>query len=132
VVVNLGEPLLANVLKRGGGCDAKADEEDIGLGVRERAQSVVILLTGGIKQSESVGLVADPVVRDEIISYPDSYISQQRPATFAIAHDGACAFLLSFPILHSPLSVTGGRTGGGRKKTPPLECRGQIAKVLSA
>ena len=33
VVVNLGEPLLANVFERGGGCDAKADEEDIGLGV---------------------------------------------------------------------------------------------------
>lgn len=33
VVVDLGEPLLANVFERGGRRDAEADEEDVGLGV---------------------------------------------------------------------------------------------------
>jgi hypothetical protein len=33
VVVDLGEPLLADVLEGGGRCDAEADEEDVGLGV---------------------------------------------------------------------------------------------------
>ena len=33
VVVNLGEPLLADVLKGGRGGDGEADEEDVGLGI---------------------------------------------------------------------------------------------------
>lgn len=32
-MVDLREPFLAHVLERGGGCDAEADEEDVGLGV---------------------------------------------------------------------------------------------------
>jgi hypothetical protein len=50
VVVYLWEPLLADVFERGGRRDAEANEEDVGLGVRERAQAVVIFLSGGIKQ----------------------------------------------------------------------------------
>lgn len=61
MVVDLGEPLLADVLERGGGGDAEADEEDIGLGVRERSQSIVIFLTGGIKEAKRVGLVTNPL-----------------------------------------------------------------------
>ena len=60
VVVYLGEPLLADVLERGRRRDTEANQEDVGLGVRERAQAVVIFLSGGIKQSQRVRLVADP------------------------------------------------------------------------
>lgn len=60
VVVYLGEPLLADVFERGGRRDAEANEEDVGLGIRERSQAVVIFLPGGIEQSQRVGLVANP------------------------------------------------------------------------
>ena len=60
-MVDLGEPLLANVLKRGGGGDAEADEEDIGLRVRERSKSVVIFLSSGVEEAEGVGFIANPV-----------------------------------------------------------------------
>lgn len=60
VVVDLGEPLLADVLEGGGGGDAEANEEDVGLWVRQRSQSVVIFLTGGIEETEGIGFVANP------------------------------------------------------------------------
>lgn len=44
VVVDLGEPFLFHVLKRGRGSDTKADEKDVGLGIREGSKSVIILL----------------------------------------------------------------------------------------
>jgi hypothetical protein len=44
VVVDLGEPLLLDVLERCRARDREADEEDVGLRVRERTQTVVILL----------------------------------------------------------------------------------------
>jgi hypothetical protein len=51
VVVYLGKPLLAHVLEGGGRGDAEADEEDVGLGVRERPQSVVIFLPGRVEEA---------------------------------------------------------------------------------
>ena len=62
VVVDFRKPFLANVLKGRGGGDGEADQEDIGLGVRQRAKTIVILLSGGIKQTQSVGLITDPEV----------------------------------------------------------------------
>lgn len=59
-MVHLGEPLLPNVFKGGGRGHREADQEDVGLWIRERAQAIVILLTGGIKQSQGVRLIADP------------------------------------------------------------------------
>ena len=60
VVVHLWEPLFAHVLEGGGRGDGEADEEDVGLGVGEGTQTVVIFLSGGIKEAEGVWLVADP------------------------------------------------------------------------
>lgn len=60
VVVDLGEPLLLDVFKRRGRGDGEAHEEHVGLGVTQRSQSVVIFLTGGVEQTEGVGLVSDP------------------------------------------------------------------------
>lgn len=54
------EPLLADVLEGGGGGDGEADQEDVGLGVRKWAETIVILLPGSIEEAESVRLVADP------------------------------------------------------------------------
>ena len=60
VVADLGEPLVPDVVERGLGYDAEANEEYIGLGIRERPQAVVILLSGRIEQTQGIGLVADP------------------------------------------------------------------------
>jgi hypothetical protein len=62
VVVDLREPLFPDVLKGGRGGDGEADQEDISLGVGQRAQAIVILLTGGIEETESVGLITDPII----------------------------------------------------------------------
>jgi hypothetical protein len=45
VVVNLGEPLFSDVLKRSRRGDGEADQEHIRLRVRQWAQTIVILLT---------------------------------------------------------------------------------------
>lgn len=71
VVVDLGKPLLPDVFKGSGGGDREAHEENVGLGVGQGSQAVVVLLTGGIEQSERVGLVSDPeevLVSTEIFS----------------------------------------------------------------
>lgn len=60
VVVDFGEPFLANVLKRRGGSNGEADEEDIGLGIGQRTKTIVVLLTGGIEQAQGIGFITDP------------------------------------------------------------------------
>ena len=60
-MVNLGEPLLSDVLERRRRCDGEADEEDVGLGVGQRPQAVIIFLSGGIEETKGVWLVTDPV-----------------------------------------------------------------------
>ena len=60
MVVDFGEPFLADVLEGGRRGDRKADEEDVGLRVGQGTQTVVILLTGGIEQAQGVGLITDP------------------------------------------------------------------------
>lgn len=60
MVVNLGEPFLADVLERCGGGDAETHEEDISLRIRERSQTIVIFLTSGIEETERVRLITDP------------------------------------------------------------------------
>lgn len=60
VVVDLGEPFLTNVFKGRGRSHGEANQEDVGLGVRQGSQAIVILLTGSIEQSKCVGLIPDP------------------------------------------------------------------------
>ena len=72
VVVHLGEPLFPYVFERGRRSHGEADQEDVGLGVGQRAQAIIILLTSGIKQTESVGLIADPIPTKRIKSGRDS------------------------------------------------------------
>lgn len=47
-VQNLGNPLLLDVVERIGRVNGEADEDNMRVGVRKRAETVVILLTGGI------------------------------------------------------------------------------------
>jgi hypothetical protein len=60
VMVDLGKPFLAHVFKGGRRRDREADEEHIGLRIRERPQTVIVLLPGGVEETKCVGFVADP------------------------------------------------------------------------
>jgi hypothetical protein len=64
VVVHFGEPFFPHVLEGGRRRDGEADEEDVGLGIRERPEAVVILLPSGVEEAERVWLVANPVERE--------------------------------------------------------------------
>lgn len=64
VVVHLGEPLLADVFKRRRRGNREADKKDIGLRVGKGAETVIILLTSGIEQSQGIGLITDPIARE--------------------------------------------------------------------
>lgn len=66
VVMNFGEPLLANVLERGRRRHGEADEENVGLGVGQRAQTIVIFLTGGIEEAQGIWFVTDPIRADAV------------------------------------------------------------------
>ncbi|KAI3481258.1 hypothetical protein L1887_56474 [Cichorium endivia] len=59
VVVHLGEPLLLDVLERRWRGDREAHQEHVRLRVRQRSQSVVVLLTRGIEESQRVRVLAD-------------------------------------------------------------------------
>jgi hypothetical protein len=60
VVVDFGEPFLADVLEGGGAGDAEAHEEDVGLRIGEGTEAVIVFLAGGVEEAQGVGLVADP------------------------------------------------------------------------
>ena len=49
-VLDLRRPLLRDVLERVWGVYGEAHEDDVGVGVGERAETVVVLLTSGIPQ----------------------------------------------------------------------------------
>ena len=51
-VEHFRDPLFLHVVERIGRVDGEADEDDVRVWVRERAQTVVILLTGGIPERE--------------------------------------------------------------------------------
>ncbi len=57
-IAHLWEPLLSDVLKGGRGDDREANKEDVGLRVRERSQSVIVLLSSRVKESKRVLLVS--------------------------------------------------------------------------
>jgi tRNA-dihydrouridine synthase len=59
MMVDLWEPLFLDVLERGRRCNGEADQENIGLRVRQRTESVVIFLTGSIKESEGMWLITN-------------------------------------------------------------------------
>jgi hypothetical protein len=59
VMFDLGMPLCLDVVERRRADDGKADQEDIGLGVRKRAKSVIIFLAGRIPKTETDRLAID-------------------------------------------------------------------------
>lgn len=56
---DFGDPLLLHVVERVGRVDGEADENDVRVGVRQGAETVVVLLTGGIPERELNSLTID-------------------------------------------------------------------------
>jgi len=56
---DLGVPLGENIVERGGADDRETDQEDVRLGVGERTETIIILLSGGIPQAQADRLVVD-------------------------------------------------------------------------
>ena len=60
VMMDFREPLFANVLKGGWRRDGEADQENVGLGVGQRAETIVIFLTGRIEETKGVRFITNP------------------------------------------------------------------------
>ena len=59
--------LLLDVVEGIGGVNSEADEDDVRVGVRQRAQTVVILLAGGIPEGELDVLAVDLDIGDVVL-----------------------------------------------------------------
>ena len=59
----------AHVLKAGRADDREADEEDVGLRVRQGPQAVVVLLAGRVPQAEVDGLAVDHDVGRVVVEH---------------------------------------------------------------
>jgi len=78
VVRNLGIPLGANVVERGRVHQREADEENVGLRVRQRSETVVIFLTGGIPQTQVDGLSVHHDVCRVVVEHRGDVFSGER------------------------------------------------------
>lgn len=78
VMRDLGVPLGAHVLERRRRDDREADEEDVGLGVGERTQAIVVLLTGRIPQTQVHWLAVYHHVCREVVEYRWDVLARER------------------------------------------------------
>lgn len=69
VVLDLWPPFGLDVVERVRGDNGEANQKDIGLGVRQRAQAVIILLTGSIPEAEIDWLTIDHDVGRVVIEH---------------------------------------------------------------
>lgn len=61
--------LLLNVVKRVRAVDGEADEDDVGVGVAQRAQTIIVFLTGRIPKREFDTLPIDFYVCDVVLEH---------------------------------------------------------------
>lgn len=66
-VQDLGDPLLLDVVEGVRGIDGEADQDNVGIGVREGAKAIVIFLTSGIPEGELDVLAIDLDVGDVVL-----------------------------------------------------------------
>ena len=78
VVADLRHPLGAHVVKGRGAHDAKADEEHIGLRVREGPETVVVLLASRIPEAEVHRLAVDNKVGAVVVKHCRDVLAGER------------------------------------------------------
>ena len=69
VVANLGDPLVGNIVERRGVDDREHGEEDVGLGVGEGTEAVILLLASSVPEAVVNGLVVNHHVAGEHIKH---------------------------------------------------------------
>jgi len=69
MVIDFREPLGSNVVKGWRADDREANEEDIGLGVRQRTKSIIILLSSSIPKAERDWLAINHHTRGVVVKY---------------------------------------------------------------
>lgn len=99
MVRDFRDPLFPDVLEGGGRHDGEADEKHVRLRIRQRTESVVVLLAGGVKQPQGVGLSPDHdghgvVVKDGGDVFGGEFVGrvgnqETRFADGTISHDNA-------------------------------------------
>jgi hypothetical protein len=82
VVRHLGKPLGRHVLKRRRRDDGEADEEDVGLRVRERAQAVVVLLASRVPQAQVDRLAVDHHVCRIVVEHSRNVLARERIGSY--------------------------------------------------
>ena len=100
VVLNLRPPLALNIVKRVLRDDAEADEEDVRLRVRQRAQAIVVLLACSIPQTQVDGLAIDHHVgrvyssatASRVCVSPQSHARQTQHGQLTVVEDGRNVF----------------------------------------
>lgn len=58
-MLDLREPFRFDVVEGGRADDGEADQEDVGLGIGEGSESVIIFLPRGVPESEADGFAVD-------------------------------------------------------------------------
>lgn len=78
VVADLRDPLGAHVVERRGADDTEADEEDVGLGVRQGSETVVVLLAGGIPEAKVHRLAVHHKVGAVVVKHCRDVLAGER------------------------------------------------------
>lgn len=77
VVGDLREPLGTDVFKRGRIDDRIGNQENIGLGVGQGTETIVVLLTGSIPKTKVDGLAVDHDVRGVVIEHSGDVLTRE-------------------------------------------------------
>jgi len=101
VVRDLGIPLGLDVVERRRSDDREAQEEDIGLGVRESTQTRVLLLTGRIPERKVDELVVDLDTGRKVVEHSRHVVDREAVLSVRDQERGLALY-------------GGGRGGGGR------------------
>lgn len=88
-----GAHLGLDVVERGRANNREADEEHVGLRVGQRAQTVVILLTGSIPETQADGLAIDHDIGGVVIEPAE--LGQSRPQSNKILESVHCRDILA-------------------------------------
>ena len=77
VVLDLRKPLGPYIVEGGAGGDGEAHQKHVCLGVRQRSQSIIILLTGCIPQTKVDWLVVHHHIRTIVIEHSWNILSRE-------------------------------------------------------
>jgi len=78
VVLHLRAPLGGHVLKGGWAHNAETDKENIGLGIAQRTQTVIVLLSGCIPEAKVHSLAVDNKIGAVVVKHSGDVLAGER------------------------------------------------------